>query len=142
MKNWIDNTNDKIDTNQSEVLNEMKLIGTRIDNLEEQMNIDRTNAKENLEKYISENKKIQESKDKETTDMINDVRAKVSELENLVKTMKDDERPMLPDITNPRPSYSASVLQLSVPQPIHPSPTQPNPIQPNPTLHSNPQGEN
>ena len=109
MKNKIEKTNNKIDTNQTEMIEEMKSIGTRIDNLKKQVDIDRKTAQDNLEKFIAENKTAQENKDKETDDKINSVNSKIEDLENLIRNMKDDERPMLPEIVINKPSYSTTV---------------------------------
>ena len=61
MRTKIEKTNEKMDNNQSEVINEMKNIGTRIDNLKKQVNTDRQTAKDNLENYKTENKKVSHS---------------------------------------------------------------------------------
>ena len=116
MKNKIEKTNEKIDTNQSEMIQEMKTIGTRIDNLEKQVDIDRKAAQDNLEKFIVENRITQENKDKETDNKINNVNSKIADLENLIKNMKDDERPMLPEIEISKPSYSTTVTNIRAPQ--------------------------
>lgn len=119
MKEKIEKTNTKIDSNQTEMIDEMKKIGTRIDKLEQQVDLDRKTAKDNLEKFISENKVAQENKEKETDDKINSVKSKIEDLENLIKNMKDDERPMLPEIILNKPSYSNTVSNLAAPQASH-----------------------
>ena len=117
MKSKIGKTNDKIDSNQTEVMEEIKTIGQRIDNLEKQVSDDRALAKENLNNYIEENKRNQEIKDKENTDKLNEVKSKILEIENLVKGMKEGERPMLPLINQTKPTFSDALQIPSVPQP-------------------------
>merc|ERR1711954_79169 len=92
------------------------------DKLEEQVNHDREQAKEDLNNYIQENKKNQEMKDKENDEKLNDVRSKINKIQNLVQAMKEDERPMLPlinqsNILQNKQSFSQTLLTPIVPQP-------------------------